>query len=211
MMHFYMTPGSCSTGIHILLEELELVFSATILNLPAGDQHKPAFRAINPKGTIPVLVLDDGTALTSYLGICWWLATNFPQKHLLPDMPAEQAKALDLLGYIVNTLHGTAFTRIFTPEIYCTPEEAAGSRRDAIVSQGRTQVSQSFELIENAIAEHGYCLGDTFSAVDSALFYVEFWADRSGIELPDRCKSHFALMKQRPSVRQVLAEEGYRL
>src|SRR5690606_1667657 len=121
--NFYMTPGSCSTGIHILLEEVELVFSATIVNLPAGDQHKPAFRAINPKGTIPVLVLDDGTALTSYLGICWWLAAAFPKKHLLPETSVEQAKALDLLGYIVNSIHGNAITRIFTPQIYCTPDE----------------------------------------------------------------------------------------
>jgi glutathione S-transferase len=62
MINFYMTPGSCSTGIHILLEELELVFSANVVNLPAGDNQKPAFLAVNPKGTIPVLVLDSGVA-----------------------------------------------------------------------------------------------------------------------------------------------------
>ena len=37
---FYMTPGSCSTGIHILLEECGLVFEAHIVNLLAGDQYK---------------------------------------------------------------------------------------------------------------------------------------------------------------------------
>ena len=36
-MKFYMTPGSCSTGIHILLEELELVFEVYLVNLMAGD------------------------------------------------------------------------------------------------------------------------------------------------------------------------------
>jgi hypothetical protein len=34
-LQFYMTPGSCSTGIHILLEELELPFEVTIINMPA--------------------------------------------------------------------------------------------------------------------------------------------------------------------------------
>ena len=43
-MKFYMTPGSCSTGIHILLEELELIFEVQIVNLLAGDQNTPAYR-----------------------------------------------------------------------------------------------------------------------------------------------------------------------
>lgn len=39
-MKFYMTPGSCTTGIHILLEEIGLVFEAYLVNLMAGDQYK---------------------------------------------------------------------------------------------------------------------------------------------------------------------------
>ena len=38
-LKFYLTPGSCTTGIHILLEELELVFEVYIVNLLAGDQN----------------------------------------------------------------------------------------------------------------------------------------------------------------------------
>ena len=52
---FHMTPGACSTGIHILLEELELPFEATVLNLPAGDHRRPEYLALNPKGSIPAL------------------------------------------------------------------------------------------------------------------------------------------------------------
>ena len=63
-MKLYMTPGSCSTGIHILLEELDKPFEAYIVNLPAGDQYKAGYVALNPKSTIPTLVRDDGSALT---------------------------------------------------------------------------------------------------------------------------------------------------
>ena len=52
-LKFYMVPGSCSTGIHILLEELELPFEVTVLNMPAGDQRRPAYLAINPKEPFP--------------------------------------------------------------------------------------------------------------------------------------------------------------
>ena len=36
-----MTPGSCSTGIHILLEELELVFEVYVMNMLRGDYSNP--------------------------------------------------------------------------------------------------------------------------------------------------------------------------
>lgn len=71
-MKFYMTPGSCSTGIHILLETLELPFEAWILSLPAGDHLKPEYLAINPRGTIPTLVPDDGLALTDFRSTLPW-------------------------------------------------------------------------------------------------------------------------------------------
>jgi len=45
----YMAPGSCSTGIHILMEELGLIFDSYVVNLPAGEQYKPEFLVINPK------------------------------------------------------------------------------------------------------------------------------------------------------------------
>jgi len=49
---FYMTPGSCSTGIHIILEELDEIFEVYIVNLPAGDHFKPDYVTVNPKSTI---------------------------------------------------------------------------------------------------------------------------------------------------------------
>jgi len=110
-MKFYMTPGSCSTGIHILLEEIGLVFEAHIVNLLAGDQRKPEFLAINPKGTIPVLVRDEGGPLADFEAIAWWLARAYPRRQLLPDTPEGEARALEAMSHAVNTLHGQGFAR----------------------------------------------------------------------------------------------------
>ena len=44
-----------------------------------------------------------------------------------------------------------------------------------------------------------------------ALFYVEFWADKTDIELPENCNRHYQQMLKRPAVRQVLAQESYHL
>lgn len=211
MINFYMTPGSCSTGIHILLEELGLVFSVNLVNLMAGDQHQPEFFAINPKSTIPVLVLEDGRALTSFQGICWWLAQTYPKARLLPETFTAQAQALDLMGYIVNTIHGEGYTRIFTPKLYCNGEEPGPEQAAQLRQQGEDRVACGLELVSGYLDDKGRCLTEQLNVVDAALFYVEFWADRINLPLPERCAAHYQWMKQRPVVKQVLAEEGYRL
>jgi glutathione S-transferase len=208
MMTFYMTPGSCSTGIHILLEELELVFSAHVLNLPAGDGQKPEYLAINPKGTVPALVLDDGSALTEFAAIAWWLALRYPKKQLLPEAIADQARALELISDVVGNIHGQGYTRIFTPERYLVRE----SDRPAVENAGKVLVQKGLRrMAEHLDSREGPWCFERFSIADAALFYVSFWADRIDLSMPEACRRHFEAMCARPVVRRVLLEEGYRL
>jgi len=204
-MKFYMTPGSCSTGIHILLEELELPFEAHIVNLPAGDHLKPEYRAINPKSTIPTLVRDDGTPLTEFQAIAWWLARKYPKARLLPGDPDGDARVLETMDYAVGTIHGQGFTRIFTTTNF-TPNQAD---HEAVQARGRDIVEKGFAIMNDALAGQDYVAGQ-FSIADAALFYVEFWADKIGIGLPEHCQAHYQRLRARPVVQRVLREEGYR-
>lgn len=212
-LKFYMTPGSCSTGIHILLEELELPFEVTILNLPAGDHRHPIYRAINPKGTIPALMLEDGRVLTEFQAIAYWLARAYPRKGLLPEDPAQAAAVMALTDYVVGTVHGQGYTRIFTTDTYLPAELDADQRQlwsAAVQAKGREIVEQAFELVEARLSADGYVEGPSLCIADAALFYVSFWADKVGLHLPPRCATHYQRMRARPVVRRVLIEEGYR-
>ena len=202
---FYMTPGSCSTGIHILLEELELPFEVTIVNLPRGDHIRPDYLAINPKATIPTLVRNDGSALTEFQAIAWWLARSHPKANLLPGDADGDARVIEAMDYVVGTLHGQGFARIFTTANF-TPNEAD---HEAVKARGREIVEQGFAIMNDALAGRDYVAGD-FSIADAALFYVEFWADKIGIALPEHCRAHYQRMRARPAVQRVLREEGYR-
>lgn len=204
-LKFYMTPGSCSTGIHILLEELGLVFEAYIVNLPAGEQYQPDYIAINPKSTIPTLVKPDGTAITEYGAICYWLARTYPKAKLLPEDIDAATQVLETLNYAVNTVHLQGYTRIFTPEQYVNEQHAI----PRVKAQGETIVKKAFALLNQQMAGQSYVVGDTFSIADSALFYLEFWADRIGLSLPEHCQAHYQRLLIRPAVKQVLMEEGY--
>jgi len=208
MLKFYMAPGSCSTGIHLLLEEIGLVFEAHIVNMPAGDHRQPAYLALNPKGTVPTLVRDDGSAITDYVAIAWWLALQYPRRKLLPESIDGQIHALEMLNDAVATMHGQGWTRIFTPERYLPPEPTEADR-ERLTAQGREIVMQGMARFEAALDGQDWLLGN-YSIADSALFYNAFWAQHLKWPLPERVQAHQARMRNRPAVRQVLAEEGYR-
>jgi glutathione S-transferase len=207
---FYMTPGSCSTGIHILLETLELPFEAWIINIPAGDHLRPEYLKINPRGTIPTLVRDDGSALTDFHSIALWLAQTYPRGKLLPEDPELAKRAVELMDFALIQLHGEGFTRIFVSERYVATGEAGGAAQADVTSHGREVVTQAFDILEKRLPAEGYAVGPQFTIADAAIFYNEFWADKVGIPLPPKVAAHYQRVRARPIVRQVLAEEGYR-
>lgn len=205
-MKFYMTPGSCSTGIHILLEELELVFEVYVVNLLEGGQNTTEYLTINPKGTIPTLVREDGTSLTDFQSIAWWLAQQYPKAGFLPNDSEKLLKVIEVMNCVIGTIHMQGFARIFTTDKF-TPNEAD---YEWVKQQGRDIIDKGFIYIASILSDQDYVLDD-FSIADVALFYVEFWADKTDIELPKACQRHYQQMLIRPKVRQVLTEEGYSL
>lgn len=203
-MRFYMTPGSCSTGIHILLEELDLIFEAHIVNLPEGEQYSKEYIAINPKSTIPTLVLPNGTSLTEFLSIAYWLARSHPKAGLLPGDIEGDTLALETINYVVGTIHLQGFTRIFTTDQFTSYQ----SEYESVKAKGQQIVAKGFNVVNSILGEKEYVTGN-FSIADAALFYVEFWAVKLNMTLPDNCQAHYQRMRQRPVVRRVLQEEGY--
>jgi glutathione S-transferase len=203
-MKFYMTPGSCSTGIHIILEELEEIFEVYVVNLPAGDHFKPDYVAINPKSTIPTLVCADGRSLTEVQAIAYWLAHTHPKARLWPDDIENASRVIEAMAYIVGTIHGQGFARIFATNTFArNPDD-----HDGVRSLGRDIVEKGFAILNDTLGRGDYLTG-AFSVADPILFYVEFWADKTCIALPDHLLAHYRRMLKRPAVQRVLREEGY--
>lgn len=203
-MKFYMTPGSCSTGIHIILEELDEAFEAYIVNLPAGDQFKPDYVAINPKSNIPTLVRGDGSALTEVPAIAYWLGRSRPRAALWPDDIETSCRLIEAMAYIVGTIHGQGFARIFATHTFArNPVD-----HESVRKLGRDIVAQGFSVMSAALGQETYLAGG-YSVADPVLFYVEFWADKTGTTLPDNLAAHYRRMLSRPAVHRVLREEGY--
>jgi glutathione S-transferase len=203
-MKLHYSPGACSVGIHVLLEEIGRPYDTVLTSTREGAQFKPDFVAINPKSKVPVLVRDDGTPLTEYPAIAFWLARTNPEAKLLPDDPEGQARALEFIDYCVATMHMQGFSRMFRPANFA-PNEADQA---AVKARGEEIFSKALALMDKALAGKEYLLG-RFSIADSALFYVCFWwVERFKRELPPNVAAHYARMRARPAVQRVMAAEG---
>ncbi|MFO1329001.1 MAG: glutathione S-transferase [Rubrivivax sp.] len=76
----------------ILLAEKGVAHDTVAVDLARGEQLGEAFRALNPQCTVPVLRLEDGSALNDNAAITAYLEARFPEPALLGRTPAEKAE-----------------------------------------------------------------------------------------------------------------------
>jgi len=198
------SPGACSIGIHVLLEEIGKPYETQLVNLREGAQYKPEFTAVNPKSKVPTLVRDDGSVLTEYPAIAYWLARTNTDKKLLPDDLEAQTRALEALDYCVATIHMQGFARLFRAGNF-TPNPAD---EEKVKERGTELIERGFSLMDKALQNKDYVSG-AYSVADTALFYTEFWgAKRLNMKLPPNCEAHLTRMLARPAVQRVMQQEG---
>lgn len=201
-MKLYFSPGSCAIGIRIILEEIGKPYELHTVSLKDQAQNTPEFRAINPKGKVPVLARDDGSILTEFTAIAFWLGASFPEAKLLPGGVDAQADTLSFLDYITGTVHPQGFTRQFRPSRY-SPNPADEPKA---VEQGKALATEYLNLIDTQWKGGEWVMPQGYSVADAALYFVEDWAlNRSGLPVPQRLQAHLAAMKARPAVQRALA------
>jgi len=203
-MKLFFAPGACSLGIHVLLHEIGEPFEHVRMDLRSGEQFKPEFQAVNPKGKVPALLRDDGTTLTEYPAIAFWLAVSHPAAGLMPVGAEAQARAIEATDYAVSTVHMQGFSRIFRPANFA-PDEAS---HEAVKARGMEIFTKGLHTLDHALEGKQWIAGD-YSFADSAAFYVTFWAAaRLNLDLPDNLKAHYERMLARPAVQVTMKEEG---
>jgi glutathione S-transferase len=112
-LKLYFAPGACSFVPHSLLETAGAAYEPVMVKLHKGEQNEPAYRAINPRGQVPVLVDGDQT-ITQIVAIVTWLDAKFPEQRFLPREPLARTRVLETLSWMNNTVHPT-FTHVFMP------------------------------------------------------------------------------------------------
>ncbi|MBO1074055.1 glutathione S-transferase family protein [Roseomonas marmotae] len=204
-MKLYYSPGACSVGIHVILEETGKPYELELVSLKDQAQNTPEFRAVNPKGKVPVLVRDTGAPLTEFTAIAFYLGARFPEAKLLPAELEAQADTLSFVDYIAGTVHPQAFTRQFRASRF-TPNPADEPK---VVEQGKALAAEYLGLIDQNWKGETWVMPQGYSIADASLFFVEYWAvKRVGMPVPARIEAHLKAMLERPAVQRALTASG---
>ena len=199
-MKLFYSSGACSLSPHIVAQEagielrLQKVDLKTKTITSEGD-----FLAINPKGYVPTLQLDDGEILTEGPTIVQYLADLKPEKGLAPRAGTLARYHLqEWLGYINSELHKT-YSPLFRPN---TPAETRADRL--------AYLSKRYELVEKQLAGRSFLLGDHFTVADAYLFTITNWAGTVKFDLSPfpNLRGFQERIAARPAVKAAMTAEG---
>ncbi|HWA30570.1 MAG TPA: glutathione transferase GstA [Rhizomicrobium sp.] len=197
-MKLYYSPGACSLSPHIVAIEAGIPLELVRVDIKAHKTESGEdFFKINPKGYVPTLILDDGRTLTEGPVVMKYLADQKPESRLAPpEGTFERYRHYEWLTFINGEIHKT-FEPLFS-------ETAV----DAAKADARTMLEKRFAIIDAALADRPFLMGDTFTAADSYLFVMTTWAHHLKVPQSDRLHDFFAHVSKRPAVHQAMKEEG---
>lgn len=199
-MKLYYMPGSCSLSPHIVLRETGANFELEKVSLQdkttasGGD-----FTAVNPKGQIPALVLDDGELLTEGPAIVQYLADRDAGTGLAgAPGTMERVRVQEWLSFVSTELH-KSYGPMFRPT---TP--------DAYKDLSRENLKTRYDWIDRELGKRPWIAGDCFTVADAYLFTVTRWAPRAGIDTAQwpNLTAYMARVAARPKVQEALKAEG---
>lgn len=199
-MKLYFSPGACSLSPHIVAREAGLELTLEKVDLKTKKTASGAdFLAVNPKGYVPTLQLDDGHVLTEGPAIVQYLADLAPASKLAPpNGTMERYQLQEVLGFINSEIHKT-YSPLFNPS---TVAETRAERE--------AYLKKRYAYLDRKLAEKPFLLGDTFTAADAYLFTVTNWASIVKLDLSEY--THVAAFQkrvaERPGVKAAMKEEG---
>src|SRR5579864_6749967 len=159
-MKLYYSKGACSLAVRIIIHELDLPCDYVAVNLKTKEtENGEDFLKINPKGSVPTLVVDNKTIITENAVIQQYLADKMKATHLLPLISSLQRyRVLEWLNYVSTELH-KGCGPLFNPEV---PEECKEIFRKILMKK--------FQSLDTHFKTHKYLLGDEFTLPDAYLF-----------------------------------------
>lgn len=168
-LHYY--PGTASLAPHILLREIGAAFDLVLVDLTRNAHKAPDYLALNPAGRIPTLA-DDDTVVFESAAICLHLADHHPEARLAPPPGSpERSRLYQWLMYLTNTVQADLLVH-FHPERYTLlPPEA-----ETVRAAAAHRLGEMFALLDRAVGDGPYLLGEGFTLVDAYLFMLCRWA-----------------------------------
>ncbi|STX43093.1 glutathione S-transferase [Legionella donaldsonii] len=201
-MKLFFARGACSLVVRIIINEIGLKCDYVSVDLKTKKtEDNKDYLAINPKGAVPALQLDNGEIITENLVIQQYLVDEHKANNLCPPIgDINRYKILSWSNYITTELH-KSFGALFNPAI--TQE-----LKDKIYIPA---IKQKLEFIDKRLSQHRYLAGNHFTLPDAYLFVMLTWSTNFKIDLTkySHLPRYFEELHSRESIMKSLKEEGF--
>jgi glutathione S-transferase len=199
-MKLYYFKGACSLASYISLNEAGVKFEGVQVDhkthkTPDGED----LNAINSKGYVPVLRLDNGQILTENVAVLDYIADLNPAAKLAPAAGTlERYRLLELLAYINSEIHKN-FGPLFYPSL-----------SEDVKNFARENLNKRLDWLEKSLGSKPYLMGEQFTVADAYLYVTLSWTSHVGIDLGKwpALKRHNERVAARPHVKAALKAEG---
>jgi len=180
------------------------------IDILGGENLQADYLAVNPRGLLPLLELDDGTRFDEVMAICRYLEELYPSPPLLGRTPLERAlveslqRKMEFDGMIAGSEVFRNQNAQFAKRSIPGGGTAAIKAIPALVERGTQTLGRFFDWLERYLQDGEFIVGDTLTMVDiTALCTVDFvgWVD---ITIPDGnllTQRWYAAVSSRPSAK----------
>ena len=206
-MEYHFTPGTVALAPLIVLHEIDVAYIPRRVDFASAAQRSDGYRAINPKGRVPTLVVD-GEVLTETPAILAYLAQTHPGARLIPDDAMGFAQVQSVNAYLCATVHVAHAHRMRGARWVDGEDHEAAMR--AKVPQTMTAC---FAHIEKHMLRGPWVMGERYSIADPYLYTIAGWLKGDGVDIAEfpGVAAHVATMEERAAVQAanaVMAEPG---
>lgn len=170
-----------------LIDDVEFIH----VDVPNGESRSPEFLAINPSGAVPVLVLDDGTAISESAAITEYLDHLTGEQTLTGLNPKERGVIHMMQRKVEDGLLEAvaAFFHHATPGLGPDME----TYQNAEWGQKRREVAiKTMHWMNEILSQQDYLAGDRLTVVDITAFAGFAFADFADIAIPEGCSNVIA-------------------
>jgi glutathione S-transferase len=203
LYHLWLSPHS--RKVRFALKEKSLPFDMKVEKV---WERRPEFLALNPAGTVPVLVDDDGTAVADSSVICEYLEEVYPERKLIDGSPAERAEIRRLVAWF-DLKFGREVSENLVGEKMMKRFLGRGEPNSAAIRAGHFNIQYHLDYIGYLTERRRYLAGESFSLADIAaaahLSTVDYVGDVPWEAYPP-AKDWYARIKSRPAFRPLLAD-----
>lgn len=196
MYTLYALPGTCSLGIHVLLNKLDQPFEWV------NAKEVENYTDINPAGIVPVLK-DGSTTILEGGAIVLYLLEKHDSK-MLPNSLGEKSEFLQKLFFNYATLH-PAYSKLFFAK-----KKLEGEAQQQAFAKASEGVASLWKIVDNRLSKTPFAGGDEPTILDYLLCVYANWNAflDADIELGSNVKRMIRQVIELPEFKQALEKEG---